>query len=121
MSTSDFDFSDHAKVTPSRHCAPVRFVQCEVGQFVSLRNDAGEEVAQGIVFQVEGIWHGRKLDERGLCVVEIKKLSVERWARLPHPSDISGNTFEEAESLNSKMIVAWDTHKIFLMPSNVQD
>lgn len=121
MSTSDFDFSDHARVTPSRHCAPVRFVQCEVGQFVSLRNDVGEEVAQGIVFQVEGIWHGRKLDEQGLCVVEIKKLSVERWARLPHPSDISGNTFEEAESLNSKMLVVWDTHKIFLLPSNVQD
>lgn len=120
MSTSDFDFSDHTRVTP-RHCAPVRFVQCEVGQFVSLRNDAGEEVAQGIVFQVEGIWHGRKLDEQGLCVVEIKKLSVERRARLPHPLDISGNTFEEAEALNGKMRVAWDTHKIFLMPSNVQD
>jgi hypothetical protein len=96
-------------------------VQCEVGQFVSLRNDDGQEVAQGIVFQVEGIWHGRKLDEQGLCVVEIKKLIVERWARLPHPLDISGNTFEEAEALNGKMIVAWDTHKIFLMPSNVQD
>lgn len=122
MSTSDFDFSDHTRVTPSsRHCAPVRFVQCEVGQFVSLRNDDGQEVAQGIVFQVEGIWHGRKLDEQGLCVVEIKKLIVERWARLPHPLDISGNTFEEAEALNGKMIVAWDTHKIFLMPSNVQD
>lgn len=122
MSTSDFDFSDHTRVTPSsRHSATVRFVKCEIGQFVSLRNDDGDEIAYGIVFQVEGIWHGRKLDEQGLCVVEIKKLNVERWARLPHPLDISGNTFDEAEALNGKMIVAWDTHKILLMTSNVQE
>ena len=122
MSTSDFDFSDHTRVTPSsRHSATVRFGKCEVGQFVPLRNDDGDEIAYGIVFQVEGIWHGRKLDEQGLCVVEIKKLNVERWARLPHPLDISGNTFEEAEALNGKMIVAWDTHKILLMTSNVQE
>ena len=53
--------------------------------------------------------------------MEIKKLNVERWARFPHPLDIYGNTFEEAEALNGKMIVAWDTHKILLMTSNVQE
>eukprot|EP01018_Ginkgo_biloba_P014891 Gb_20565 [translate_table: standard] len=122
MPLADFEFSDLTMIAPPpRHCASVRFVRCEVGQFVSLRDEDGKEVAHGIVHQVEGRWHGKKLDEQGLCVVEVTKLKVDRWTRLPHQSDMGGTTFEEAETLNGKMRVAWDTHKIFLMASNIQE
>jgi len=97
-----------------------RIVKFTVGQLVLLRNDNGEDVAHGIISQVGGVWHGRTLDEQGLYVVEIKKLNVERRARLPHPFENSGNTFQEAEALNGKMIVAWNKHNIFRMPRNVQ-
>ncbi|XP_057835727.2 nodulin homeobox isoform X1 [Cryptomeria japonica] len=118
MPPVEYEFAEHVRVsvTPPPLYPSVRFVPCEAGQLVSLRDESGVEVAHGIVLQVEGRWHGRQLDEQGLCVVEIIALKVDRRERLPHPSDVSGTTFEEAETLNGRMIVVWNTHKILLLP-----
>ncbi|XP_031497375.1 nodulin homeobox isoform X1 [Nymphaea colorata] len=96
--------------------APMRYMSCEPGQCVCIMDGNGKEVGRGIVYQVDGKWHGKSLDEAGVWVVEISDLKVERWTSLPHPSDSGGTTFDEAEAKNGKMRVAWDANKIFVLP-----
>ncbi|KAI5065048.1 hypothetical protein GOP47_0019743 [Adiantum capillus-veneris] len=99
----------------SHRSAPVKFVKCEAGQYVSLLDRDGREAAKGTLYQVEGFWQGKRIDEQGICIVRITDLNVEKSTRLPHPSVVTGNTFEEAEKLCGQMIVAWDTKRIFLI------
>lgn len=100
----------------SHRSAPVKFVKCEAGQFVSLLDKEGKEAATGTLHQVEGVWQGKRIDELGICIVRIMDLNVDKSTRLPHPSILTGNTFEEAEKLcGGQMIVAWDTKRIFLI------
>ena len=93
--------------------SPSEFVQCEQGQHVVLVGAAGEEIAKGKVFQVDGIWHGKNLDELRTCVVDILELKVKRGTRLPHPSVSTGVSFEEADTKIGVMRVMWDSNKIF--------
>ncbi|MCO5583426.1 hypothetical protein L7F22_037337 [Adiantum nelumboides] len=99
----------------SHRSAPVKFVKCEAGQYVSLLDKDGREAAKGTLYQVEGFWQGKRIDEQGICIVRITDLNVEKTTRLPHPSVITGNTFEAAEKVCGQMIVAWDTKRIFLI------
>lgn len=96
---------------------PSEFVQCEPGQQVILVDTAGEEMAKGKVFQVNGKWHGKNLDELRTCVVDVKELKVKRGTRLPHPSVATGGSFEEAETRIGVMRVLWDSSKIFALRS----
>lgn len=100
---------------PSHRSASVKFVKCEIGQYVSLLDKDGIEVATGTVHQVEGVWQGKRIDEHGLCLVMISQLKVDKTMKLPHPSSSTGNSFEEAEKLFGRMLVAWDTKRIFLI------
>ncbi|KAH6558496.1 hypothetical protein KP509_1Z061100 [Ceratopteris richardii] len=99
----------------SHRLAQVKFVKCETGQYVSLLGEDGREAATGTLHQVEGFWQGKRIDEQGICIVRILNLKVEKTTRLPHPSAVTGSTFEEAEKLCGHMIVAWDTKRIFLI------
>ncbi|KAL5983967.1 hypothetical protein ACLOJK_018069 [Asimina triloba] len=93
--------------------------RCEPGQFVSLVDGDRKEVGRGKVFQVEGRWHGKCLEDAGIYVVDVLELKVERWSRLPHPLEAAGMTFDEAESKSGSMRVAWDTNKILTMPKAI--
>ncbi|XP_058083057.1 nodulin homeobox isoform X5 [Magnolia sinica] len=95
--------------------AAVRYVRCDPGQYVSLIDGEGKEVGKGKVYQVEGRWHGKSLEEAGICVVDVIELKAERWSRVPHPLEAAGITFDEAETKNGVMRVAWDANKIFLL------
>jgi hypothetical protein len=106
---------DMASGSYSHRSAVVKFVKCEAGQFVSLLDKDGKEAATGTLYQVEGDWHGKRIDEHGICIVKIVHLNVDRNTMLPHPSHLTGCTFEEAEKLYGQMIVAWDTKRIFLI------
>ncbi|KAG8389413.1 hypothetical protein BUALT_Bualt02G0226800 [Buddleja alternifolia] len=89
----------------------------EPGQYVMLVGDKTEEVGKGKVYQVRGKWYGRNLDQSGLCVVDIIELSIDRFSRLLHPMDISGNTFDQAEQRLGLMRVLWDLNKLFQLPT----
>lgn len=92
-----------------------RYAQCEPGQCVSLLDGEGKEVGRGKVYQVEGRWQGKSLEETGTCIVDIHELKVERWTKVPHPSEAAGTAFDEAEAKHGVMRVAWDAHKIYLL------
>ncbi|XXG72328.1 hypothetical protein AAC387_Pa07g1456 [Persea americana] len=92
-----------------------RYAQCEPGQCVSLRDGEGKEVGRGKVYQVEGRWQGKSLEETGTCIVDIHELKVEKWTKVPHPSEAAGTAFDEAEAKHGVMRVAWDAHKIYLL------
>ena len=106
---------DMASGSYSQRSAVVKFVKCEAGQFVSLLDKDGKEAATGTLHQVEGNWQGKRIDEHGICIVKIMNLNVDRNTMLPHPSLLTGQTFEEAEKLYGQMLVAWDTKQIFLI------
>ncbi|KAJ7568366.1 hypothetical protein O6H91_01G029400 [Diphasiastrum complanatum] len=89
-----------------------------IGQNVSLRDGHGNELAFGIVHQLEGRWQGKKMHEQGLCLVEITKLLVDNSTKLPFPSELTGTTFEEAENLLGKVKVAWKLDNIGLVQAN---
>lgn len=92
-----------------------KYMQCKLGQYVSLTDAEGKEVGKGKISQVEGRWQGKSLEEAGICIVDILELEVERWTRVPYPVEATGTTFDEAEAKNGVMRVAWDANKICLL------
>lgn len=86
------------------------------GQYVMLVDEQGEEIGKGKVYQVHGKWYGRNLEEElGTCVVDIIELKSERWARLPHPCEATGTSFDQAEKKLGVMRVLWDSNKLFIL------
>ncbi|CAI0541962.1 unnamed protein product [Linum tenue] len=96
-------------------------LQYTPGQRVVLVDGQGLEVAKGKVHQVKGKWFGKNLDELssgGSCVVvDVNDLKADRWTRLPYPSEVTGNTFSEAETKIGEMRVLWDYKKMYLLRS----
>ncbi|KAK4418207.1 Nodulin homeobox [Sesamum alatum] len=88
----------------------------EPGQYVMLVGEKAEEVGKGKVFQVRGKWCGRNLEQSGTCVVDIMELSVDRFAKLLHPVEATGNSFYQAEKRLGLMRVLWDSNKLFQLP-----
>ncbi|WVZ50097.1 hypothetical protein U9M48_001385 [Paspalum notatum var. saurae] len=77
----------------------------EPGRLVSLVDGDGKEVGRGKIFQVPG----KTPAESRICVVDVTELRTEKWRELPHPSEASGRTFQEAEARNGGVMrVAWD-------------
>ncbi|KAL0459601.1 UNVERIFIED_CONTAM: Nodulin homeobox [Sesamum latifolium] len=92
-------------------------VYFEPGQYVMLVGEKAEEVGKGKVFQVRGKWCGRNLEQSGTCVVDIMELSIDRFAKLLHPVEATGNSFYQAEKRLGLMRVLWDINKLFQLPS----
>ncbi|KAK4407073.1 Nodulin homeobox [Sesamum angolense] len=89
----------------------------EPGQYVMLVGEKAEEVGKGKVFQVRGKWCGRNLEQSGTCVVDIMELSIDRFAKLLHPVEATGNSFYQAEKRLGLMRVLWDSNKLLQLPS----
>ncbi|KAL0371379.1 UNVERIFIED_CONTAM: Nodulin homeobox [Sesamum angustifolium] len=89
----------------------------EPGQYVMLVGEKAEEVGKGKVFQVCGKWCGRNLEQSGTCVVDIMELSIDRFAKLLHPVEATGNSFYQAEKRLGSMRVLWDLNKLLQLPS----
>ncbi|KAL1827401.1 nodulin homeobox [Daucus carota subsp. sativus] len=85
------------------------------GQYVMVVDGQGTEVGKAKVFQVNGIWLGKNLEELGTCVVDIIELKGERLTRLPHPYEDTGTSFYNAEKQHGVMRVLWDTKKLFVL------
>lgn len=88
------------------------FLYFQPGQYVMLRGDKQQEIGKGTVFQVRGYWNGVDLEQSGVCVVDIKKLSIDRFADLPHPVEATGNSFYQSQKRNGVMRVLWDSNKL---------
>lgn len=88
----------------------------EPGQYVTLVGDQAEEVGKAKVFQINGKWCGRNLDNSGTCVLDVKELSIDRFSKLPHPMDVTGNSFDQAEKRLGLMRVLWDLNKLLQFP-----
>ncbi|KAK6940895.1 hypothetical protein RJ641_030426, partial [Dillenia turbinata] len=86
--------------------------QYEPGQNVMLTDGQGKEMARGKIHQVQGKWFGMNLEELVTCVVDVVELKVDRWARLPYPSEATGTSFDEAEVKIGVMRVMWDSNKL---------
>ncbi|KAL6907871.1 hypothetical protein ACP4OV_002041 [Aristida adscensionis] len=85
----------------------------EPGRLVSLIDNDGKEVGRGKISQMEGRALGKSLVESRVCVVDVTELKIEKWRELPHPSEASGRTFQEAESRNGGVMrVAWDVIRL---------
>lgn len=85
----------------------------EPGRLVSLIDNDGKEVGRGKIFQVEGRLQGKALTDTRVCIVDVIELKIEKWRELPHPSEASGRTFQEAESRNGGVMrVAWDVIRL---------
>uniref|UniRef100_A0A0E0KZD5 Nodulin homeobox n=1 Tax=Oryza punctata TaxID=4537 RepID=A0A0E0KZD5_ORYPU len=85
----------------------------EPGRLVSLIDNDGKEVGRGKIFQVEGRLQGKALTDTRVCIVDVTELKIEKWRELPHPSEASGRTFQEAESRNGGVMrVAWDVIRL---------
>ncbi|KAM7521537.1 hypothetical protein LguiA_011439 [Lonicera macranthoides] len=102
----------HAEINDSVAAAEL-LAQCETGQYVVLLDAQGEEVGKGKVYQVQGKWQGMNLEESKKCVVDIIELKGERWARLTHPCEATGTSYDQAEKSLGEMRVMWDSNKIF--------
>ncbi|XP_039113974.1 nodulin homeobox isoform X2 [Dioscorea cayenensis subsp. rotundata] len=106
----------------TQHCSPmnypcVRPSSFMPGQLVALSDREGKEIGKGKVFQVEGRWLGRSLEDTGLCIVDITELKIEKWKEVQHPSEAGGMTFEKAAARNGGVMrVAWDAIRISLLP-----
>lgn len=90
-------------------------LQREPGQYVGLVDEQGEEIGKGYVNQANGSWSGMNLEELGTCVVDITYLKVDRWTRVPYPSEATGTSFGQAENLLGRKRVLWDSNKTFLV------
>ncbi|XP_062230975.1 nodulin homeobox isoform X2 [Phragmites australis] len=86
----------------------------EPGRLVLLMDSDGKEVGRGKIFQAEGRVQGKvSLVESRVCIVDVTELKIEKWRELPHPSEASGRTFQEAESRNGGVMrVAWDVVRL---------
>lgn len=81
----------------------------ELGRLVSLVDSDGKEVGRGKIFQVPG----KSPAESRVCTVDITELMTEKWRELPHPSEASGRTFQEAEARNNGVMrVVWDVVRL---------
>ncbi|KAK2990556.1 hypothetical protein RJ640_019836, partial [Escallonia rubra] len=100
---------------PELDTGNAEYVQCEPGQYVVLVDGQGEEVGKGYVYQVHGEWHGRNLEDSETCVVDIGELKVARWARLPHPCQDTGASFDQVEKTLGVIRVLWDSNKLFML------
>ena len=112
--TSKIDATEHS-ASELAGLVDITPVQCEPGQYVVLVNGQGEEIGKGKVYQVHGKWCGRNLEELETCVVDIIDLKANRWARLPHPCEATGTSFDQAEKKLGVMRVLWDSNKIYLL------
>ncbi|KAL1542680.1 nodulin homeobox-like isoform X1 [Salvia divinorum] len=88
------------------------FLFFEPGEYVMLRGDKSQEIGKGTIFQVRGYWSGVDLEQSGMCVVDIKKLSIDRFADLPHPVEATGNSFYQSQKKIGVMRVLWDSNKL---------
>uniref|UniRef100_A0ACD5UBI8 Uncharacterized protein n=1 Tax=Avena sativa TaxID=4498 RepID=A0ACD5UBI8_AVESA len=85
----------------------------EPGRPVLLIDNEGNEIGKGEIFQVEGRAQGKGLVESHICIIDISELKIEKWRELPHPSEASGRTFQEAESMHGGVMrVAWDIARL---------
>ncbi|XVF70907.1 hypothetical protein PTKIN_Ptkin11bG0200200 [Pterospermum kingtungense] len=114
-STSRTNTSENPEAPEFADFGAAEFVQCKPGQFVVLVDGRGEEIGKGKVHQVQGKWCEKSLEESGTCVVDVVDLKADRWVKLPHTSEATGTTFEEAEKTLGVMRVMWDSNKIFLL------
>ncbi|KAG8084861.1 hypothetical protein GUJ93_ZPchr0010g9833 [Zizania palustris] len=90
-----------------------RYFSFEPGRLVLLIDNDGKEVGRGKIFQVEGRAQGKGLADNHICIVDVIELKIEKWRELPHPSEASGRTFQEAESRNGGVMrVAWDVIRL---------
>ena len=86
-----------------------RSFSLEPGRLVSLVDSDGKEVGRGKVFQTPG----KSPAESRVCMVDVTELRTERWRELPHPSEASGRTFQEAEARNGGIMrVSWDVVRL---------
>ncbi|XP_057782461.1 nodulin homeobox-like [Salvia miltiorrhiza] len=92
------------------------FLYFEPGEYVMLVGEKAQEIGKGTVFQVRGKWCGEDLEQFGMCVVDIKELSIDRFADLPHPVEATGNSFYQAEKRLGVMRVLWDSDKLSRLP-----
>jgi hypothetical protein len=84
---------------------------------VLLTDSDGKEVGKGKISFIEGIAQGKSLDAR-VCTVDVTELSIGEWREVPHPSEVSGRTFQEAESKNGGVMrVVWDVSNSKLSPA----
>ncbi|XP_069145216.1 nodulin homeobox isoform X4 [Solanum lycopersicum] len=90
---------------------------CVAGDYVVLINEKAEEIGRGKVCQVSGKWYQRDLEELGTCVVDIIDLKVERSAKLPYPSELTGTSFDQAERKFGFMRVLWQSSKLLVLPA----
>lgn len=97
--------------------ASTETAKCMAGQYVVLVNDKAEEIGRGKVCQVSGKWYQRDLEELGTCVVDIIDLKVDRSAKLPYPSELTGTSFDQAERKFGFMRVLWQSSKLFVLPA----
>ncbi|KAM3326275.1 nodulin homeobox isoform X1 [Capsicum chacoense] len=105
------------RVTGSAPVASAESAKCMAGQYVVLINEKAEEIGRGKVCQVSGKWYQRDLEELGTCVVDIIDLKVERSAKLPYPSDLTGTSFDQAERKFGFMRVLWQSSKLYVLPA----
>ncbi|XP_047082074.1 nodulin homeobox-like [Lolium rigidum] len=85
----------------------------EPGRLVLLIDNEGNEIGRGEIFQVEGRAQGKSLLESHICIIDVTELKIEKWRELPHPSEASGRTFQEAESMHGGVMrVAWDVVRL---------
>lgn len=90
---------------------------CVAGDYVVLINEKAEEIGRGKVCQVSGKWYQRDLEELGTCVVDVIDLKVERTAKLPYPSELTGASFDQAERKFGFMRVLWQSSKLVVLPA----
>jgi hypothetical protein len=84
----------------------------EPGRLVSLTDGDGREVGKGKISLLEDRAQGKSMETR-VCIVDVTELKIEKWRELPHPCEVSGRTFEEAESKNGGVMrVAWDVSRL---------
>ncbi|CAO2142588.1 unnamed protein product [Urochloa humidicola] len=77
----------------------------EPGRLVTLVDGDGKEVGRGKIFHAPP---GKSSAESRLCLVDVTELRIEKWRELPHPSEASGRTFQEAEARNGGVIrIPW--------------
>jgi hypothetical protein len=85
----------------------------EPGRLVLLIDNEGNDIGRGEIFQVEGRAQGKSLLESHICIIDVTELKIEKWRELPHPSEASGRTFQEAESMHGGVMrVAWDVVRL---------
>ncbi|XP_071920893.1 nodulin homeobox-like isoform X2 [Coffea arabica] len=92
-------------------------VNLEPGQYVLLLDQNAKVIGNGKVHQVNGNWYGYNLKDSGTFVVDIMDLSIERWAKLPYPSEFTGISYDQAEKKLGSMRVLWNSTKVSGLPS----